>query len=73
MTPEVVKTKPHRPEGCDCESCDHETGKGVGGFCPSCASFHIAVLRHTVAAFKGEWHMPELAHAGGFRRTQEGK
>lgn len=55
------KCRPEKaPENCDCE-CHPCTG----GFCERCAGLHIAVLRHTVAKLKGEWHLAELVEHGG--------
>ena len=69
MMAETKREKP--PEGCDCDKCDHTyaTGGG-GGFCPACAAWHIAVLRHTVGAFRGEPVMMELAILGGYRKRE---
>jgi len=61
------------PENCDCDTCDHETAGGVGGFCVSCAGYHIAVLRNTVAKLKGESCMEELVQHGGLLEKKEPK
>lgn len=57
------------PENCEC-SC-HEGRMTSGKTCGACTSWHLSVLRHTVAKFLGNWHRVEIVEAGGLLQQKD--
>ena len=59
-----------RPENCECE-CHIGKLRAARDPCHTCSSWHLSVLRHTVAKLLGNWHMADVVEQGGLLKQKD--